>query len=145
MRTNVGVWPRVMKRENMGLCNGRRREQCTSSVMAESKRERSKEASGGERERERERENGEKRRNIGLVTVINWDPYEFNPDLNPAWIQKQAKWCSQIWHETHIKFKLGFQFSLKNSIPNIFFLVGPNDYGFESLNHDLSYAYQTPT
>ena len=51
MRTNVGVWPRVMKRENMGLCNGRRRERCTSSVMAESKRERSKEASGGERER----------------------------------------------------------------------------------------------
>ena len=83
----MGVWPRVMKRENMGLCNGRRRERCTSSVMAESKRERSKEASGGERERE----NGEKRRNIGLVTVINWDPYEFSPDLNPAWIQKQAK------------------------------------------------------
>ena len=23
MRTSVGVWPRVMKRENMGLCNGR--------------------------------------------------------------------------------------------------------------------------
>jgi hypothetical protein len=47
----VGVWPRVMKRENMGLCNGRRRERCTGSVMAESKRERSREASGGEREK----------------------------------------------------------------------------------------------
>jgi hypothetical protein len=52
----VGVWLRVMKRENMGLCNGRRRERCTGSVMAESKRERSREADGGERE------NGEKRK-----------------------------------------------------------------------------------
>jgi hypothetical protein len=32
----VGVWLRVMKRENMGLCNGRRRERCPGSVMAES-------------------------------------------------------------------------------------------------------------
>jgi hypothetical protein len=39
---------------------------------------------------ERERENGEKRKYVGLVTVINWDPYEFSPDLNPDWIQKQA-------------------------------------------------------
>ena len=39
----------------------------------------------------RERENGEKRKNVGPVTVINWDPHEFSPDLNPAWIQKEAK------------------------------------------------------
>ena len=72
----------------------------------------------------RERENGEKRKNVGPVTVINWDPHEFSPDLNPAWIQKQADGCFQIWHETHIKFKLEFQFSLKNSVPNIFFFSG---------------------
>jgi hypothetical protein len=52
---------------------------------AESKRERSREAW------RRERENGEKRRNVGPVTVINWDPHEFSPDLNPAWIQKQVE------------------------------------------------------
>ena len=32
MRRGVGVWPRVMKRENKGLCNGRRRERCTVGV-----------------------------------------------------------------------------------------------------------------
>ena len=57
------------------------------SVMAKSKRERSRETLE-ERERERERENGEKRRNVGPVTVINWDPHELSPDLNPTWIQK---------------------------------------------------------
>jgi hypothetical protein len=57
MRSGVGVWPRVMKRENQGLCNGRERK----------KRERSKEASRGERE------NREKR-NVGLVTVIKLGP-----------------------------------------------------------------------
>ena len=40
--------------------------------------------------REREREWGEKKK-VGPVTVINWDPQELSPDLNPAWIQKQAK------------------------------------------------------
>jgi hypothetical protein len=80
---------------------------------AESKRER--EASGGERERKREEQA------VGPVTVINWDPCKLSSDLNPAWIQKQVDWCSQIWHGTYIKFKLGFQSSLKNSVPNIFF------------------------
>ena len=46
------------------------------SVMAESKRERSREASGGERE------NGRKKERVGPVTVINWDSHKFNPDLN---------------------------------------------------------------
>jgi hypothetical protein len=32
MRSGVGVWPRIMKRENKGLCNGRRRERCTVGV-----------------------------------------------------------------------------------------------------------------
>ena len=72
----------------------------------------------------REREKGEKRKNMGLVTVINWRPHEFSPDLNPAWIQKQAKGYSQIWHGTYIKFKLRFQYSLKNSVPNVFFFSG---------------------
>jgi hypothetical protein len=40
---------------------------------------------------ERERKNGEKRKYVGPVTVINWDPHKFSPDLNPAWIQKQGK------------------------------------------------------
>ncbi len=46
-----------------------------------------------ERERSRwrrERENGEKRKYVGPVTVRNWVPHEFSPDLNPDWIQKQA-------------------------------------------------------
>jgi hypothetical protein len=47
---------------------------------------------------------------------------------------------------THIKFKLGFQSSLKNFIPNIiFFFVGPSDYGFESLNQDSNHIYRTRT
>ncbi len=54
MRSDVGVWPRVMKRENMGLwerkgavyrlCNGRKQER------------------EAEKHWRRERENGEKRR-----------------------------------------------------------------------------------
>ena len=47
MRTGVGVWLRVMKRENMGLCNGREQE---------------REAEKRLEEREREREWGEKER-----------------------------------------------------------------------------------
>jgi hypothetical protein len=39
---------------------------------------------------ERERENGEKRKYVGPVTVRNWVPHKFSPDLNPDWIQKQA-------------------------------------------------------
>jgi hypothetical protein len=70
----------------IGLLNG----MVGYSVMAESKRERSREASEGEREREREKM-GRKEGTCGPVTVINWDPHEFSPDLNPAWIQKQAK------------------------------------------------------
>jgi hypothetical protein len=69
----VGVWPRVMKRENMGLCNGRRRERCTGSVMAKSKREKQRNIW------RRERENGEKRRN-----VPSNGKYVFcTPDSNP--------------------------------------------------------------
>ena len=48
--------------------------------------------SNGEAEKqmeERERKWGEKKIR-GPVTVINWDPHEFSPDLNPDWIQKQA-------------------------------------------------------
>ena len=41
---------------------------------------------GGEREKM-----GRKKERVGLVTVINWDPHEFSPDLNLDWIQKQAK------------------------------------------------------
>ncbi len=33
---------------------------------------------------------GRKKERVGPVTVINWDPHEFSPDLNPDWIQKQA-------------------------------------------------------
>ena len=50
--------------------------------MAESKRER--EADGGEREKMGRKEN------TWPVTVRNWVPHEFSPDLNPDWIQKQA-------------------------------------------------------
>ena len=98
----------------------------SSSVMAERK-EREREAL-----EERERKWGEKK-NVGPVTVINWDPQEFSPDLNPAWIQKQTKESSQIWHGTHIKFKLGFQSSLKNLVPNIIFFLW--DPGIMDLNH----------
>ena len=56
--------------------------------------------------------------------VINWDPHEFSLDLNPDWIQKQVKSWTQIWHGIHIKFKLGFQSSLKNHVPNKFFWCG---------------------
>ena len=111
-----------------GLCNGREQEREAEKLLEEREK------------------NGEKRRNLGPVTVINWDPRELSPDLNPTWIQKQAKGLTQIWHGTHIKFKLGFQSSLKNHVPNIFFfLVGPSDYGFESLNHDSNHVYQTGT
>ena len=61
---------------------------------------------------------------VGPVMVINWDPRKLSPNLNPAWIQKQVDGCSQIWHGTHIKFKLEFQSSLKNNVPNIFFING---------------------
>jgi hypothetical protein len=98
-----------------------------------------------EKSSERERKRGEVIKLVGPVTVINWDPHKFSPDLNSAWIQKQAFGSSQICHETHIKFKLGFQSSLKLCVQNIFFLVGPNDYGFESLNHNLKPVYQTPS
>jgi hypothetical protein len=40
---------------------------------------------------ERERKLGEKKKRVGPVTVINWDPHELSPDLNPDWIQKQGK------------------------------------------------------
>jgi hypothetical protein len=56
--------------------------------MPESKRERSSTSSGGEREREN---GGENKKRVSPVTVINWDPQELSPDLNPAWIKKQAK------------------------------------------------------
>ena len=79
--------------------------------------------------RSRERERKRKEKAVDLVTVINWDPHKFSPNLNPAWIQKQALGCFQICHGTYIKFKLGFQSLLKLCIPNIFFLVGSSDYG----------------
>ena len=50
------------------------------SVMAESKREKQKSL------RRRERENGRKKKRVGPVMVINWDPHEFSldwTDLNP--------------------------------------------------------------
>jgi hypothetical protein len=53
------------------------------SVMAESKREEQKGL------RRRERENGRKKKRVGPVTVINWDPHEFSPDLNPDWIKNR--------------------------------------------------------
>ena len=39
--------------------------------------------------RERERKRGEVIKLVGPVTVINWDPHKFSPDLNLAWIQKR--------------------------------------------------------
>ena len=115
-----------MSYENMGLCNGRRREQCTGFVMAESKREKQRSFW------RREKKNGEKRRNVGPVTVINWEPRELSPELN----------SNLAWN--HIKFKLGFQSSLKSRVPNIFFFfVRPGDYGFEFQNQDSNHVYQT--
>jgi hypothetical protein len=73
---------------------------------------------------ERERENGEKK-NCGPNNGNKLGPtHEFSPDLNPDWIQKQVKGLTQIWHGTHIKFKLGFQSSLKSFVPNIYFWCG---------------------
>ena len=57
------------------------------SVMAESKREKQKSL----RRRERERENGRKKKRVGPIMVINWNPHEFSPDLNLDWIKKQVK------------------------------------------------------
>ena len=72
----------------MGGLTESNEERESGSVMAERKeRERSREAL---EERERERKWGEKK-NMDTVTIINWDPQELSPDLNPAWIQKQAK------------------------------------------------------
>ena len=87
--------------------------------------------------------------------------HEFNPDLNPAWIQKQAKGWTQIWYEIHIKF-LGFQSSLKYLVPNNFFYCGtqwfwiwitesgfklrvPNTHlGIQIMNHQKPFSYYTP-
>ena len=88
---------------------------------------------------------GEKKKRVGPVTIMNWDPQELSPNFNPDWIQKQGKGRTQIWHGTHIKFKLGFQSSLKSLVPNIFFGVGSNDFVFESQNLDLNPVYQTCT
>ena len=63
MRTGEGVWPRVMKRENMGLGEEGR----TGSVMAERRERERQRSTGGERENGRKEEGGP-------VTVINWDP-----------------------------------------------------------------------
>jgi hypothetical protein len=46
------------------------------SVWAESKRERSREAYGGEREKI-----GRKKERVGPVTVLNWNPHEFSPNF----------------------------------------------------------------
>ena len=55
-------------------------------VIAKSKREREAEKHyGGEREKM-----GRKKERVGPVTVLNWDPHEFSPNLNPDWVQKQA-------------------------------------------------------
>ena len=47
MRTGEGVWPRVMKRENMGLGEERR----TGSVMGERRERERQRSTGGEREK----------------------------------------------------------------------------------------------
>jgi hypothetical protein len=57
------------------------------SIEAAREQEREKQHSIWRREREN---GGEKKKRVGPVTVINWDPHEFSPDLNPDWIQKQA-------------------------------------------------------
>ena len=57
------------RREQYGLCNGREQEREIAQHLEE---------------RERERNLGEKKKRVGLVTVINWDPQELSPDLNPA-------------------------------------------------------------
>ncbi len=69
----------------------------------------------------REREQGRRQWKVG---PSNGNNSELSPDLNPTWIQKQVKGLTQIWHGTHIKFKLRFQFSLKSLVPNIIFLCG---------------------
>ena len=51
--------------------------------MVESKREKQR-STGGDKERKL----GEKKK---VGPVMNWDPKELSPDLNPAWIQKQVK------------------------------------------------------
>ena len=42
----MGVWPRVMKRENMGLCNGREQEREAEKRLEERERERERERMG---------------------------------------------------------------------------------------------------
>jgi hypothetical protein len=43
-------------------------------------------------EREREREKmGRKEKRVGPVTVINWDPHEFSPDLNLIELKNRSK------------------------------------------------------
>ena len=73
----MGVWPRVMKREKQravyGLCNGREQER-------EKQRSRWR----------RERKCGEKKER-GPSNDNKLDPHELRLDLNPTWIQKQAK------------------------------------------------------
>ena len=39
-----------------------------------------------EKSSKRERKQGEVIKLVGPVTIINWDPHKFSPDLNPAWI-----------------------------------------------------------
>jgi hypothetical protein len=42
--------------------------------------------------REREREKmGRKEKRVGPVTVINWDPHEFSPDLNLIELKNRSK------------------------------------------------------
>ena len=77
MRTGEGVWPRVMKKEEgslvRALCNCQEQEREKQRSITE----------------EREKM-GRKKERVGPVTVLNWDPHEFSPNLNPDWVQKQA-------------------------------------------------------
>ena len=82
---------------------------------------------------------------MGLVTVIKLDPYKFSSDLNPLWIQKHSQGCSQIFHGTHIKFKLEFNLHSNLMYETKKFSVGPNDYELQSQNHNLKTTYQTPS
>jgi hypothetical protein len=68
--------------------------------------------------------------------------HEFSPDLNPDWIQKQLKGLTQIWHGTHIKFKLRFQSSFKSRVPNKIFYCGTRD--FLDLNPDSPFELCVP-